>query len=695
MNILNKIKDFVGLEKSFDKDTFRPIQSMFTQRWYWKDDPRSLSDRDYLKMSITYPWAYNCIEKITGTISKLDYHTVKNWEEVNHPYNKLIDQDLLEKIVWSLLSTGDAFLYVEKMWNSIDEIHFLPTPYVRIESNSRWNIKWYEYNVWSNSKVRYEKDEIVHIKKSSPYDGYLNPQKGISPLRALWLDIRMDEETSLWNYNFFKNGAMPGFIWKVTDDINPDSPKWQPLDKDQIEKIKKRINQLYKGSNNSFKTMILNKGLELDQINTPNEKEFGFIESRKQIRDNVIGTFWIPKVLLWLSQDVNRATAQQEVISYYEDTIKSWTRKIEDKLNEKIFSNDWVAFEFINVVPSDKELLIKLWNAWIITRNEAREKMTYDAMEDGDVVNSNWNLASISLVQDEKGLNKNSEEDDKLTRQVESSLKKNTIGTQEWKENIRYKAVDRMEDNETEVIEQLEYLYENLESKVFSQINWQWEAPYLTPEIEYEDVLEKVESNVKPLFNDVLLSESNAAFDILWLERSYKRKEVSTALEAYLLNRTRKLASSIKDTLNGDIKDLIKEANEEWYSIDRISDLIQEKFGIYKSVNARRIARTEVSRYTNRGALITYEKSWVVEEKEWLAELDWRTSEICQKLNWKRFKLDETVAKEGDIVGWYEVWYWDIIHPPAHPNCRSTLIPVITEKSMKMIKNINKNTLKK
>jgi SPP1 gp7 family putative phage head morphogenesis protein len=66
-----------------------------------------------------------------------------------------------------------------------------------------------------------------------------------------------------------------------------------------------------------------------------------------------------------------------------------------------------------------------------------------------------------------------------------------------------------------------------------------------------------------------------------------------------------------------------------------------------------------------------------VKAKEYLAELDDRTSDICQELNGKIFQLWEPIFEKWQTIAWYTNDYETTNHPPMHPNCRSTLIPIL------------------
>lgn len=98
-----------------------------------------------------------------------------------------------------------------------------------------------------------------------------------------------------------------------------------------------------------------------------------------------------------------------------------------------------------------------------------------------------------------------------------------------------------------------------------------------------------------------------------------------------------------------------------------MADRLNKEFGVGAS-KARRLIRTESCYVTNQMVNKGYEDCGV-EEYEFSAYLDSRTSDICRKLNGKRFKLSE--AKVG------------VNMPPMHPWCRSTTLAVIDEELLK------------
>ena len=96
-------------------------------------------------------------------------------------------------------------------------------------------------------------------------------------------------------------------------------------------------------------------------------------------------------------------------------------------------------------------------------------------------------------------------------------------------------------------------------------------------------------------------------------------------------------------------------------SVKDLSDRIEKRFENDR-YNTERLVRTELNYAFNQTTKLSYEEA-EIEEYEFLAEIDIRTSEICKKLNGEKFKVKD--ARAG------------VNYPPMHPHCRSTTVAVL------------------
>ena len=119
-----------------------------------------------------------------------------------------------------------------------------------------------------------------------------------------------------------------------------------------------------------------------------------------------------------------------------------------------------------------------------------------------------------------------------------------------------------------------------------------------------------------------------------------------------------------KDALVKHIKQTLTAGSIRGDSIQKMSRQLKKDLNVLY-YQAERLVRTETNYAMNQGHLKGYADSGVVEKYEFLAAIDSRTSKLCKNQNGKVYKLSDAT------VG--------VNYPPLHPNCRSTVIPVLED----------------
>ena len=113
------------------------------------------------------------------------------------------------------------------------------------------------------------------------------------------------------------------------------------------------------------------------------------------------------------------------------------------------------------------------------------------------------------------------------------------------------------------------------------------------------------------------------------------------------------------DILAKTLKDELAVAIANGQGISKTASQFKHRFNVQQSY-AERLIRTETNHFHNEAELDAY-KSMGFEYFQFLATLDHRTSEICQEMDNKIFKVKDGIPGENI--------------PPLHPNCRSTIVP--------------------
>nr|DAN67863.1 MAG TPA: minor capsid protein [Caudoviricetes sp.] len=119
------------------------------------------------------------------------------------------------------------------------------------------------------------------------------------------------------------------------------------------------------------------------------------------------------------------------------------------------------------------------------------------------------------------------------------------------------------------------------------------------------------------------------------------------------------------------IRGQVVEAMQNGDSVQELAGRLKESHA-FSNTRARTIARTETAMADNMGNLIGWEETGLVAGKRWITAEDDKVSEICNT--------------NGDmgVIGLHEHFAHGGMTPPAHPNCRCTVVPVLAEDMPKV-----------
>lgn len=150
-------------------------------------------------------------------------------------------------------------------------------------------------------------------------------------------------------------------------------------------------------------------------------------------------------------------------------------------------------------------------------------------------------------------------------------------------------------------------------------------------------------------FNHISEKQINKVLSMDWSGQNYSKR---------IWKNTQTLANTVKEELL--INLLTGRTNRE------VAEIITNKFAS-GAAKARRLVRTESNFISSELNHEAYKEAGI-EEYQYLATLDLRTSEICREMDGKIFKVSE--RKVGVNCN------------PMHLWCRSTTVPVVDRESL-------------
>ena len=295
-------------------------------------------------------------------------------------------------LITDLLIDGNIFIYYD---GANSALYHLPAENVEIETDEKTYVKKYTYD----GVVDYAPEEIIHVKENSFNSIY----RGVPRLKPAYRTMLLLISMRNFQDNFFKNGAVPGLVLKSPNTLS--------------EKIKERMlaawTARYNPSTGGRRPLILDGGLEIDNLTEVNFKDLDFqaaIEANERIILQAIG---VPPLLL---DSGNNANIRPNHRLYYLETVLPIVRKVNFAF-ERFFGFDLV--EDMSGVPAMQPELkdqaayySTLVNTGIISPNEAREHLRMEPLEGHDDLRVPANIAGSAANPSEGGRPEEEEEND-------------------------------------------------------------------------------------------------------------------------------------------------------------------------------------------------------------------------------------------------------------------------------------------
>ena len=283
-------------------------------------------------------------------------------------------------LITDFILDGNIFIYFDGA-----HLYHLPADNVVIHGDPKKYISKYTYN-----DVDYTPGEIIHIKDNSLHDIY----RGVSRLKPALRTMQLMTRMRNFQDKFFENGAVPGLVLKSPNTLS--------------DKIKERMmaswQARYRPDSGGRRPLVLDGGLEIDKISNVNFKELDFQTAIHENEKIILKAIGVPPILL---DSGNNANIRPNMRLYYLETVLPITRKLNSGLSR------YFGFEIVedvtNVPALQPELrdsaayYTSLVNGGIISPNEAREALGYDAREEAEDIRVPANIAGSAANPDEGG----------------------------------------------------------------------------------------------------------------------------------------------------------------------------------------------------------------------------------------------------------------------------------------------------
>jgi HK97 family phage portal protein len=334
--------------------------------------------------------AYQAINRIADAVSSVKLGIYRGETELtDHPLAALLKRpnplqssgDYMRAKVGFLLLAGNGYEERVTVGKEVRELYQLRPDRMKIVPSSNGIPMAYEYAV-SQRKVSFPVDErtlesdLRHLKLFNP----LNDWYGMSPIEAGAHAIDQNNESMAWMQSLLQNSARPSGALTVKDGGT--------LDPENFNRLKAQIEEQYSGSSNAGRPMLLEGGLEWQQMGL-SPSDMGILETKFSSSRDVALAFGVPPQLLGIPGDNTYSNYSEARLAFWEDTALP--------LLDMILTdwNSWLAAPFkveiradVDSIPAIAEKRLKMWemaNASLdLTINERRALKGYGPIKGGD-----------------------------------------------------------------------------------------------------------------------------------------------------------------------------------------------------------------------------------------------------------------------------------------------------------------------
>ena len=272
--------------------------------------------------------------------------------------------------LWRLLEIylklkGEGYFIMER-----DELgrpaELWPVPTHWVQMTPYQGFPFYTVRLTNGQLMEVPVDDMFVMKDLDPYDPF---KRGLGQSEALADEIETDEYAAKFQKRFFFNDATPNLIIgmpKSTDE--------------QRKRFRAEWLERFKGVFQSHGVATVNGDVTVNKIGE-SMKDMDMVNGRTFLRNAALEHYGVPREIMGITESSNRATSEAAQFIYAQNVLMPILRRREEAINHQLIPwfGDDLVWHFDDIVPRnqefDKAVGLDGWNAGLLTKDEAREKL--------------------------------------------------------------------------------------------------------------------------------------------------------------------------------------------------------------------------------------------------------------------------------------------------------------------------------
>lgn len=602
-------------------------------------------------------------------------------------------------------------------------LHELPAHHVQYILNEDTGREMFLYG---GVEMTFENAQVWRDCNPDPYD----LTRGVSIIEKNAVSIDMEEQSKMFNQQFFANAARPSILVEVPKVMDPKA----------YRRFQQQIEDEIQGTANAYRPFILEGGATGKPF-ALNQRDMDFLDSRKFSKDEILAMFGVSPGMLGMTENVNRSNmeAAEYIFSKYE---------VRDRVAEEVaFWNKYLLgkfpdyeLDFVNPVPEDAKQQLEedkaSVNNWK-TVNEIRADKGLPEIEGGDVIpaiyemlqkekmresmppamftGAQFNQPALTAAPeaapapDQAEIDENDPNAKSLASQkkaLASMIKESGIldgGTKAKKKRAEQRnelGIGRVKflgpelgKFNTRFVTAVRSIFEAQRGELIRLFSEKSLSGNKSLQKDVESILSNdtyridLDELLKPIYNDTMVAAAANANSLLPIKVG--SLEDTPEWTEWITGRSGQIATDINAETQKQILAAIADGLNKGETVNELRVRIEDVMGPKASIRSERIARTEAKIAASQADIFVWTQSGVVIGKEWFSQSGHPCPQCASQegrivpLEVNFFDKGEThsyevTLKSGEVRQKSATYdYSAIAGPPLHPDCYCVMLPVV------------------
>jgi HK97 family phage portal protein len=278
-----------------------------------------------------------CVRVLSESVAQLPCHLYRvnadgtSEKAVDHPlYAILHDRpnpwqssyEFRETLVAHTATWGNGF--ARKVFdNSGRIVELWPMHPSQVSVSIQNNALVYTFNEIGLPARQFLDDQVCHVRWLSD-NGYL----GMVPLSLQSGIIGLVRSMDRYSQKFWQNDARPGVVMESN----------QPIPPEAADKLRQSWERMHRGSENAGRTAILPNGITIKELSGASNESAQLIEMRVFLVQEIARAMRVPCSMIGENSRSTFSNAEQEQLSFLQNTLVSWCRRVESALERSLLT---------------------------------------------------------------------------------------------------------------------------------------------------------------------------------------------------------------------------------------------------------------------------------------------------------------------------------------------------------------------